>query len=72
MISKRDFRDGKFDRTKANPCDEYEYVAELLRACRNSDAFGSVDGLQIVAVELVKLDDAQEDCVCLHGVSWED
>lgn len=72
VISKRDFRDGKFDRTKANSCDEYEYVAELLRACRNSDALGVVDDLQIVAVELVKLDGVQEDCVCLHGVSWED
>lgn len=71
-ISKRDFRDGKFDRTEAKPCDEYEYVAELLRACRNSDALGVVDDLRIVAVELAKLDDAQEVCVCLHGVSWED
>lgn len=71
-ISKRDFRDGKFDWTEANPCDEYEYNAELLHVYRCSDSLGFVDDLQIVAVEQGRFDGAQEDYVCLHGVRWED
>lgn len=67
-ISKSDFRDGKFDWTEAKPCDEYVYVAKLLHAYRNFDSLGVVDDLQIVAVEQSKIDDAQENYVCLHGI----
>ena len=70
-ISKRDFRDGKFDWYEAKPCDEYEYVAELLRAYRNFDSLGAVDDLQIVAVKQKRFGDAQEDYVCLHGIRVE-
>lgn len=71
-ISKRDFRDGKFDWDEAKPCDEYKYVAELLYAYRNSDSLGVVDDLQVVAVEQKGFSDAQEDYVCLHGIRVED
>ena len=70
-ISKRDLRDGKFDWYEAKLCDEYEYVAELLHAYRNFDSLGAVDDLQIVAVEQVKIDGAQENYVCLHGIRVE-
>ena len=71
-ISKRDFRDGKFDRSEAEMCDEYRNVAELLRAYRGFDRLVDVDDLEIVAVEHVKSDVDNKDYVCLHGVSWED
>jgi hypothetical protein len=71
-ISKRDFRDGKFDRSEAEMCDEYLNVAELLRAYRGFDRLVDVDDLEIVAVEHVKSDVDNKDYVCLHGVSWED
>ena len=71
-ISKRDFRDGKFDRSEAEMCDEYRNVAELLRAYRGFDRLVDVDDLEIVAVEYVKSDVDNKDYVYLHGVSWED
>lgn len=70
-ISKRDFRDGKFERSVAEMCDEYRDVAELLHVYRNSDCLGSVDDLQIVAVEHIKSDVDNEDYVYLHGVRRE-
>lgn len=71
-ISKRDFRDGKFNWSEAEPCDEYKYVAEILHAYCNFDSLGAVDDLQIVAVEQGRFDGAQEDYVCLHGIRVED
>lgn len=71
-ISKREFRDGKFDSTNAEMCEEYRTVAELLRAYCNFERLVDVDDLEIVAVERVKSDVDNEDYVYLHGVSWED
>lgn len=72
-ISKRDFRDGKFDWDEAKLCDEYEYVADLLYVYRNFDSLGAVDDLQsIVAVKQERFGDAQENYVCLYGIRVED
>lgn len=71
-ISKRDFRDGKFDSTNAEMCEEYRTVAELLRAYCNFERLVNVDDLEIVAVEHMKSNVDNEDYVYLHGVNWED
>ncbi len=71
-ISKRDFRDGKFDWDEAKLCDEHECVADLLYVYRNFDSLSAVDDLQIVSVKQVKIDGAQDNYVCLHGIRVED